>query len=493
MNETKELTKELNSLPALAGVNNERERALKRPSIAVVRVSPGPYLAVACVVTFFAALLLRAQYDAPALLLISSAWFLLPLLALTDRIVFDGVSLRRQGLPASFLHLLFGYRKQLAIEDFETVETQAVRTLRRGGSVRYRYRTQISGKGNQFVIISAGRDYRKMVRELFPLIHENKLDGRTRDLRDYLNDPRFLQRKAQLSQLASSDILEVSTPEFRLGGKAKRRSREAEPTSRPQTSGPQFSATPEDIERAHVLRRLGNELRVSGRLREAGEAFRRALNVRPYGAWLIYDFARLLRSQASAQTDARLLSRARAALRLASIRAKNDLVLLPLIGESFLECGDARQARQALQKVVELDSGNFKARVGLADISLREGKLAHVIHHYQEAARVSSEQALAHYARSEGEYYMQLNNDDDYLAAELRRISWLQTVTRVRRLALRVTNFSVLLALLGGFLDPVAAGVGWSFASSALIMWLLTVGATKMLFARSKPRSVDLY
>jgi hypothetical protein len=112
-----------------------------------------------------------------------------------------------------------------------------------------------------------------------------------------------------------------------------------------------------------------------------------------------------------------------------------------------------------------------------------------VIHHYHEAARVSSEQALARYARSEGEYYMQLNNDDDYLATELRRISWLQTVTRARRLALRVTNISVLIALVGGVLDPVAAGVGWSMASSALIIWLVTVGATKFLFSRSKPRS----
>ena len=467
--------KELNSLPALAGVNDERERALKRPPIASVRVSPGPYLAVGCVLVFLAASLLRSQYDALALLVAGVSSIVVPVLALTDRIVFDGILLRRQGLVASVLHLLFGYRKQLAVDDFETVETQAVRTLRRGGSVRYRYRTQINGKGKQFVIISGGRDYRKMVRELFPLIHENKLDGRTRDLRDYLNDPNFLERKAQLSQLASSDVLDVAESDFKLGGKA----REIQPVA----------STPEDVERAHVLRRLGNELRVSGRLREASEAFRRALNVRPHGAWLIYDFARLLRSQASAQGDARLLSRARAALRLASIRARNDLVLLPLIGESFLECGDARQARLALQKVVELDSGNFKARVGLADIALREGKLAHVIHHYHEAARVSSEQALARYARSEGEYYMQLNNDDDYLASELRRISWLQTVTRIRRLALRVTNFSVLLALVGGFLDPLAASFGWSLASSALIIWLLTVGATKMLFGRSKPRS----
>jgi tetratricopeptide (TPR) repeat protein len=469
-------TKELNSLPALSEVQEERERAEKRSTIASVRVSPGPYFAFASVITFTAALMLRANYDVAALTLIALAWLVVPVFAFSDRIGFDGSSLRRQGPLVSFLHLFFGYRKQLSIDDFETVETQAVRTLRRGGRVRYRYRTQITGKGKEFVIVSGGRDYRKLVRELFPLIHESKLDNRSRDLRDYLHEPRFLNRKTELSQLAPSDLLDVTRADFKLGRKLKR---PAETSETP--------ATPEELERARLLRRLGNELRVSGRLREAGEAFRRALNVRPHGAWLIYDFARLLRSQASAQADARLLSRARAALRLASIRAQNDVVLLPLIGESFLECGDARHARRALEKVVEMDSGNFKARVGLADIALREGKLAHVIHHYHEAARVSSEQALARYASGEGEYYMQLNNDDDYLAAELRRINWLQTVTRIRRMALRVTNASVLLALIGGLFDPVAGSVGWSLASSALIVWLLTLVGTRMLFARSTP------
>jgi hypothetical protein len=469
-------TKEFNSLPLLSEVREERERADKNAIIASVRVSPGPYLAVASVITFVAALILRAQYDAIAIGLLAGAWLVIPILALSDRIAFDGRSIKRQGPIPSLLHLFSGYRKQLAIDDFETVETQAVRTLRRGGRVRYRYRTQITGKGKEFVIVSGGHYYRHFVRELFPLIHEGKLDNRSRDLRDYLNDPSFLNRKTQLSQLASSDILDITKSDFRLGGKFKRET-------------PGTPATPEELERARLLRRLGNELRVSGRLREAGEAFRRALNVRPHGAWLIYDFARLLRSQASAQADARLLSRARAALRLASIRAENDPVLLPLIGESFLECGDARYARRALQKVIEIDSGNFKARVGLADLALREGKLAHVIHHYHEAARVTSEESLARYASSEGDYYMQLNNDDDYLAAELRRINWLQSVTRLRRLALRVTNASVLLAVVGGFVDPVAGSLGWSVASSALIVWLLTLLGTRMLFTRSKQRS----
>jgi tetratricopeptide (TPR) repeat protein len=468
-------SKEFDSLPALSEVREERESAQKRPTIASVRVSPGPYIAISSVITFIAALALRAEYEAIALLLIASAWLIIPVLALTDRIAFDGITLRRQGPIPSLLHLLFGYRKQLLIDEFETVETQAVRTLRRGGRVRYRYRTQITGKGKEFVIVSGGHYYRHFVRELFPLIHESKLDNRSRDLRDYLNDPSFLNRKTQLSQLAPSDILDITRSDFRLGRKLRRAETQETP------------ATPEELERARLLRRLGNELRVSGRLREAGEAFRRALNVRPHGAWLIYDFARLLRSMASAQADARLLSRARAALRLARIRAKDDLVLLPLIGESFLECGDARHARRALEKVVELDNGNFKARVGLADIALREGKLAHVIHHYHEAARVSSEEALARYARSEGDYYMQLNNDDDYLAAELRRINWLQSVTRTRRLALRVTNASVLLAIIGGLFDPLVGSVGWSLASSGLIIWLLTLVGTRILFTRSKP------
>lgn len=471
----KDLAKDFDRLPALAEVSQQRERARKRPTIASVRVSPGPYFTVAAVLTFFAALLLRIQYDGSALLLIAAAWLVLPLLAFTDRIVFDGLSLRRHGPISSLLHLLTGYRKQLWIEDFETVETHAVRTLRSGGRVRYRYRTQIAGKGKDFIIVSGGREYRKLVRELFPLIHENKLDNRSRDLRDYLHEPGFLNRKAELSQLASSEVLDVAETDFKLGGKPHDR-READKSE----------PTPEDLERARLLRRLGNELRVSGRLREAGEAFRRALNVRPNGAWLIYDFARLLRSQASANADARLLSKARAALRLASIRGRNELVLLPLIGESFLECGDARQARQVLQKVIEVDSGNFKARVGLADIALREGKLAHVIHHYQEAARDASEQALARHARSEAEYYITLNNDDDYLATELRRISWLQSVTRIRRLALRVTNASVLLALIANMIDPVAGSFAWSLASSALFVWLVTLLGTRMLFSRSK-------
>lgn len=472
-------TKQVDSLNAIAEVEAERASAKTRPAIVTVRVSPGPYFATASVLTFSSALLLRSESYGWSLLVIAFAWSVVPFLALTDRIAFDGQRLRRQG-PICFVLKLFRiYCKELAVEDFETVETSAVRTLRRGGSVRYRYRTQINGKGKQFVIASGGSSYRRLVRELFPLIHEDKLDNRSRDLRDYLNDPRFVNQKTHLTQLAPERVLDLAKSGFKLGGKQNERQER-----------PAAEVSPQEVERAHLLRRLGNELRVSGRLREAGEAFRRALNVTPRGAWLIYDFARLLRSQASANSDARLLSRARAALRLACARAGDDLVLLPLIGESLLECGDARQARIVLQKTVDMDRDNYKARLGLADLALREGKLAHVIHHYHEAARVSSEQALIRYARREAEYYGRLNDDEEYLATELRRINWLQTVTRVRRLSARVTNAAILVALAGGYVDVTLGSVGWSVASSSLIIWILTLLGTRMLFERSKPRSM---
>ena len=471
-------TKQLENLSVLAEAK-EREQEQKKAPVASIRVSPGPYLALTSVLTFSAALLLRTEQDVWALTLLAVGWLVVPLLAFTDRIAFDGQSLSRRGLVSFFLRLFSGYQKQLGIHDFETVETNAVRTLRRGGSVRYRYRTQITGKGKEFVCASGGKGYRRLLRELLPVIHEDKLDNRSRDLRDYLSDPRSVNRKTQLSQLASADLLDVTKSDFKLGGKQH---------SRPDNGSLQPSV--EDMERAHLLRRLGNELRVSGRLREAGEAFRRALNVSPRGAWLIYDFARLLRSQASAQGDARLLLRARAALRLACMRSDKDIVLLPLIGESLLECGDAKQAKQAFQKTVELDSGNFKARLGLADIALRDGKLAHVIHHYHEAARITAEQSLVRYARREADYYLRLNDDEDYLATELRRINWLQNITHLRRLAARLTNAGVLLALAGGYLDPVAGSLGWSLASASLLAWLLTLFGTHLLFNRSRPRSL---
>jgi tetratricopeptide (TPR) repeat protein len=228
-------------------------------------------------------------------------------------------------------------------------------------------------------------------------------------------------------------------------------------------------------------------LRAAGRLREAAEAFRRAFLVIPHDGWLVYEFARFLRSQAGAARDARLLQRSRACLRLALRRADGDAALLSRIGESFYEYGELEQAVRAFTGALDVNPRAFRAEMGLAEVALRNGKLAHVIHRYGAAARVAPDESLARRARREADYYGLLNSDDDYLAAELRRIGWLQQLQRARRLAARMTLASLLLALLGPSFDESIESVGWSLASSSLVAWLLVALASRYLAARRKP------
>jgi len=300
------------------------------------------------------------------------------------------------------------------------------------------------------------------------------------ELRDYLCDPKPLNREVHSLQLASADVLDGATLDFKLGGKRQKPADEKEYA--------EAAASVIDRERAILLGQVGNKLRIAGRLNEAREAFRRALIVIPKDGRLIFQFARLLRSQASSLSDHKLLSRGRAALRLSARRAENEPELLALVGESFLEWGETMRAQSSFQRTIELQPENFRARMGLANLALREGKLAHVIHQYRDAARAASDQALTLHARREADYYARLNDDDDYLTSELRRINWLQHSLKVRRLAARVTNASILVALVIPYFDPAVAGLCWSLASSALIAWISSLFAIKLLAKRRTPR-----
>ena len=428
--------------------------------------------------TFLAALLLRSGREGWALIIVLVAWGLVPALAVSDRIAFDGEVLVRRGLVPFLRHFVFGKREQLSVADVERVDTNAVRTLRRGGRVRYRYRSQLVGKGTGFVLASGGARYREMVRHLFPLILDNKLDLRTRDLRDYLCDPKLLRQEVKSLQLASPDVLENATSDFKLGGRS-------------ETTETDAGVSGIAVERAVHLRRLGNRLRIAGRLKEAGEAFRRALIVLPHDAWLIFDFARLLRSQASAEADANLLARARAALRLSSMRADEDARLLALLGESLLEYNDVTRAERNFQRALELEPATYRARLGLADVALRSGKLAHVINQYRDAAAATTEKSLVAFANREADYYFSLNDDDDYLSSELRRINWLQTLSHMRRLAARITNASILIALLGPYLNSTIGSMSWALASSSLVAWLLGIFGTRLLSSRGKGPAIN--
>ena len=102
------------------------------------------------------------------------------------------------------------------------------------------------------------------------------------------------------------------------------------------------------------------------------EAFRRALLISPRNAWLIYEYGRLLRSQASAFGDARLLGRACAALKLASMRAPDDARLLERVGESLLEYCDPFRAGKIFRRAIDLDDRSYRAQLGLAEVALTD-------------------------------------------------------------------------------------------------------------------------
>lgn len=466
-------------------VEKALEPRVENAPLITVRSSPGGYFAALMVFSFIALLLLRAEYDEAALASLIIAWVVVPLLAFTDRVRVEGRLLSRTGFVA-FLHKLFkGRALRLDLAEIERVETYAVRTLRRGGSVRYRYRSEITGRGLSFAFASGG-NYRHMVRCLFALAGDEKLDARSRELRDYLEDPKRLRETVKIVRLASSSVLETVLPDLRL--------RERKGVCEPAGLGEEVELNPSERERGRLLRRVANQLRAAGRLREAAEGFRRALLVSPKDGWLLYEFARFLRSQASALADARLLARSRASLRLAARHGREDASLLARIGESFFEFGDIQRAARLFHKALELQPRSFRAETGLAEVALRNGKLAHVIHHYRAASRIAPDEAAARFARREAEYYALLNDDDEYLAGELRRINWLQTLQTVRRLSARIILASILMAVAGSYFGGVGlelSAIGWSLAASALASWVGTHFLSKLLSQRRRPRPLE--
>ena len=444
----------------------------KRKKLAGIRVSPGGYFAAAALLTFASLWCLRTHRDLQALILIAGTWTVIPLLVLTNRLSFDGHTISRTGLAAMLIRLVRRRSQSLAVDDIERVEVATLRTLRRGGKVRYRYRVEIAGRGLSFVLASGGHEFRQMVRVLLPRISDHKLDARARELRDHLGEVSVVRSEAVKLGIASTAVLEETSD-------AKRADKYRAALSVAQASG-------EDAERASLLRKAANNLRISGFLQQSAEAFRRALLISPRSPWLIYEYARLLKSQASAFGDARLLGRACAALRLAASRGPTDALLLARVGECFLEYGDPLRASKLFRRTLEIDEEAYRAQLGLAEVALSDGKLAHVIHHYNEAARIAPDKATTTLARREADYYSRLNNDEDYLAAELRRMNWLEGANRIQHLAARVSFAALLIALVGSSIDQVVAGLGWAFASSSIIAWSGSLLTRKLLSARGR-------
>ena len=385
----------------------------------------------------------------------------MPFLALTDKVVFNGKRLHRSGLLPKAWSYINRSRNWLKLKDVEQVETNAFPTLKRGGKVFYRYKTSIRGKGVDFTFSSGGAEYRQMVRAVLPMISENVLDNRSLEVRDYIPEPRQTRLKASQSNIPPSDVLESS---FRQFQQRKKTNPNAEAFAR-ETDG---------VEKANGLRLLANELRLSGSHLQALETFRRAALLQPADAWLLFEFARCLQSFAGSERNLRLERKAVAMLRLSELRAGNDGDLLARLGETYFQQGEWRRAGIAFHKAVEVVGEQFRSVRGLAEIALRDGKIAHVIHNFSIASRLAETPALRRWSKGEVEYFSRLNDDDEYMEMEIGRVNLLDALDRWKRTSLRLAfiGFPVIVAGLV-YNDPVIANSGWTLSGASLVLWTL--------------------
>lgn len=439
-------------------------------STASIRVSPNSYFTALFLSTFFTGFFVYLEFDLTAAVLFALSWTLIPFFAFTDRIVFDGKRLSRTGFLPNAWAYLNGSINRLKLSDIEQAETQALRALKRGGSVFYRYRTSVRGKDIHFAFASGGEDYRRMVRQIFPRLSENVLDNRSIELRDYLAEPKETLMKAEFEQIPAPEVLESSLKG--LYSKEKHRNDR-------QNDGH------EDVERAEYLRRLANELRLSGHLLQALETFRRALVLNPRDNWLLFELARCLQSFAGSERNRDMERRALALLRLAEKRGQNDGELLARLGESYFQFGEWERAGRVFQRALERVETSFRSVRGLAEIALREGKIAHVIHHFSTANRLAETPALRRWTRGEADYFSRLNTDDTYMEMEVSRINMLDTLERSKKTTLKITFFGFPLIMAGVVLDEsLVANLGWAICSVSLLIWAGLIMSQRMLSGR---------
>ncbi|MEO6655258.1 MAG: tetratricopeptide repeat protein [Pyrinomonadaceae bacterium] len=436
-----------------------------------IRVSPHSYFTALLIGTFFAAFLFYLEMDLPGVVLFSLSWILIPFLALNDHISFDGKRLIRTGLLPRIWSWFNTSRRRLKITDIEQVETQSVRAIKRGGNISYRYRTIIRGKGLSVSIASGGEDFRRIIHSILPRLSDNVLDSRSIELRDHLADPKETLMRAEFSRIPPADVLESS---FKSVGKRGKRS-------------PAIVRATEPIEeeKADDLQSLANELRISGYLYQALEAFRRALILRPADARLLFEFARCLHSFAGTTRDPRLERRALAALRLSERHAANDGELLVRLGEWYFQIGEWGRAGNVFQNALDRIGENFRTARGLAEIALREGKIAHVIHHFSTANRLAETPSLRRWSRSEAEYFSNLNSDEEYMELEIGRVKMLETIESLKKTALRIAFFVFPLIVVGVLFDDILmANIGWAVSAVGLLTWTGMIVSTHLLGQR---------
>lgn len=436
-----------------------------------VRVSPHAYLGAAFVLLFSASFLLYIDQYFFGAANILVAILVVPLLAFFDRIAFDGKRLIRTGLLPRLLASFGGFPNRLRLNHIEQVDTQAIRAFKRNGRVIYAYRTMVRGRGVTMSFATGGDKYIRLINEIFPLLPDDVLDTRSIELREfYINHKQALQN-AKASNIPSADVLEEMIDQVRSGRGLLRPA--------------EIIELNDAKERVSELRTLANQLRVNGALLQATEVFRRAIRIKPADGWLLFEFAKCLYSFGLSERDPRMERRAVAMLRLAEKRAGNDIELLSRLGESYFQIGDWQRAGAVFRRTIENVGESFRALRGLAELALREGKIAHVIHNFAAANRLAATNSLKRWTDGEVEYFSRLNADEEYMELEVSRVNLIDSLIRARGNALRVTGIGLPIIIAGVILqNELVANIGWAVSGVAIVAWVVMSVMERMLDSR---------
>jgi hypothetical protein len=158
---------------------------------------------------------------------------------------------------------------------------------------------------------------------------------------------------------------------------------------------------------------------------------------------------------------------------------------LTRLGESYYQAGELSRSSSVFQKAISTVGDNFRSARGLAEVALREGKIAHVIHHFWAANRVVETPALRRWSSSEATYFARLNDDDEYMELEISRVNLLEKLEKARHFSLRLAMLGFPFIIVGVASETyVLADVGWAISLGALISWIAMLLSRGLLSSR---------
>jgi tetratricopeptide (TPR) repeat protein len=283
--------------------------------------------------------------------------------------------------------------------------------------------------------------FAKLVKGILNALDDSKLDPRSSELRQHLNDARPREALIEFARRLETSQEGIET----------------------------YKNLPTTL-----LRQIANSLKLEGCMQQAFHCFSLAYKRDPRNAHLLYEMARFFRSL-GAINHPRLLSRSNACLRLAAYLAKDQPRLLERIGETYFERLEYKHAARCFLKALGMEPNLYRANIGLAEIALRDGKLAHVAHFYSAAAIVTGDRAQRDLAMREANYYTRLCSDEDYFEAEISRITKLQNFQWARNSSALLLFIFWMLALLSGRFSNELGSLAWSAVITTSLVWLGSV------------------